>query len=76
MFKECSYAVVTAMNKYASKVLNADVIMDLDNDIYTTLLECTGKAAMVLDGSSQNEALAHKKERRHKEDLHGEELDF
>jgi hypothetical protein len=52
-FKEYSYAAVAAMDEYASEVLSADVTKDLDEDVRTALLGCAGKAALVLDGSSQ-----------------------
>jgi hypothetical protein len=52
-FKEYSYAVVTAMDEYATEVLGADETKDLDKDVRTALLGCAGKAALVLDDSSQ-----------------------
>lgn len=52
-FKEYSYAVVAAMDEYASEVLSADETKDLDEDVRTALLGCAGKAALVLDDSSQ-----------------------
>ncbi|KAG2365304.1 hypothetical protein BDR07DRAFT_1481418 [Suillus spraguei] len=52
-FKEYSYAVVAAMNEYASEVLSADETKDLDDDVRAALLGCAGKAALVLDVSSQ-----------------------
>jgi hypothetical protein len=51
-FKEYSYAVVAAMDEYASDVLSADETKDLDKDVRTALLGCAGKAALVLDDTS------------------------
>ncbi|KAG2029408.1 hypothetical protein BDR03DRAFT_987774, partial [Suillus americanus] len=52
-FKEYSYEVVAAMDEYASEVLSADETKDLDSDVRTALLGSAGKAALVLDDSSQ-----------------------
>ncbi|KAG1806219.1 uncharacterized protein BJ212DRAFT_1485980 [Suillus subaureus] len=53
IFKEYSYAVVTAMDEYANEVLSANETKDLDLDVCSTLLGCAGKAALVLYNSNR-----------------------